>query len=194
MIAGFVLAATLFATSTGAHFRVYAQDTLPVVTASSAVTTIVIVRHAEKGTDSPTDPSLSAEGQARAEALVAALDAADVKTVYSTPYKRTQGTGQPLAKRFKIEVTSRPINGRDIPAYAEQFAKEVLTKGVGKTVVIVGHSNTVPELVKAFSGRTVAAYAEDEYDRFYVITCPVGTGSARLFQSRYGKPSATATH
>lgn len=156
-------------------------------------TTVVIVRHAERGTNDPADPSLSPEGQARAEALVAALDGAEIGAIYSTPYKRTQESVQPLSKRFKVPVTTRPISGKDIPAYAEQFAKEVLAKDAGKTVVIVGHSNTVPELVKAFSGRSVPAYAEDEYDRFYVIVRPAaGTEPARLFQARYGKSAAKA--
>jgi phosphohistidine phosphatase SixA len=192
IVAATLLGVTALGPSAWAYLRPSGQDAAGPVAATkvapaSATTTVVIVRHAERGNNDPADPSLSPEGQVRAEALVTALDGAEIGAIYSTPFKRTQESVQPLSKRFKIPVTTRPISGNNIPAYAEQFAKEILAKDAGKTVVIVGHSNTVPELVKAFSGRSVPAYSEDEYDRFYVIVRPAGTEPARLFQTRYGK-------
>jgi len=57
-------------------------------------------------------------------------------------------------------------------------------------VLIVGHSNTVPDLVKAFCGVTVAPIADDQYDRLFVVLVARGA-SPQLIESRYG-PSSTA--
>jgi phosphohistidine phosphatase SixA len=153
---------------------------------ANAPTTIVIVRHAEKATDDPRDPSLNDAGKARAAALLTALDGAEVSAVYATQFKRTQATGEPVAKRFGINVTVSPITGA-MSGVAAGLMKDILDKNAGKTVLIVGHSNTVPELVKAFSGKTVAPLSEEDYDRLYLIVRPA-SGPARLFQTRYGAP------
>jgi phosphohistidine phosphatase SixA len=167
------------------------QDS-PAVRASAAdaTTTIVIVRHAEKATDDPRDPSLSDAGQARAAALATALEGAEVGAIYATQFKRTRGTGELLAKKSGIGVTVRPIANPDAAAYAEALARDVLAKEAGKTVVIIGHSNTVPELVKAFAGRSVPALTEEDYDRLFIVVRPP-SGPARLFQTRYGAANET---
>ena len=64
--------------------------------AAASATTIVVVRHAEKSTDDPRDPSLSAAGQQRAQDLRIALKDAGVSDVYVTQYKRTRQTAEPL--------------------------------------------------------------------------------------------------
>ena len=154
----------------------------------AAATTIVIVRHAEKGDGGdPRDPSLSAAGQARAAALAAALDAAEVSAVYATQYKRTRETGEPLAKRFKVEVGVRPVTADNAAKYADQVVKEVLDKHAGKTVVIVGHSNTVLDFIEALGARPPAPLGENDYDRLFIVVRPA-SGPARLIQARYGAP------
>jgi phosphohistidine phosphatase SixA len=151
--------------------------------ATSTTTTIVIVRHAEKASDDPSDPSLSPAGLRRAQALVAALDGAAVSAIYSTPFKRTRTTAEAVAKRFMVPITIRPAS-----TGAAEMVREILAKDAGKTVLIVGHSNTVPELVRAFSNRNISPLTENEYDRLLIIVRP-SSGSARLFQTRYGEPS-----
>jgi broad specificity phosphatase PhoE len=158
--------------------------------APAGVTTVVIVRHAEKAQDDPKDPTLSPAGQARAEALASALDLAGVAAVYSTQYKRTALTAEPLAKRLGITVTQKPIAGESA-TYAKELAREVLAREKGKTVLVVGHSNTVPDLVQAFSGSTVAPLSDADYDQIFVVVVP-GTGPARLFKTRYGASGAPA--
>lgn len=167
-----------------------AQDAAPKPGAEP--TTIVVVRHAEKGADDPRDPSLSEAGQARAKSLAAALETAEVAAVYSTQYKRTKETGEPLATKFKLSVTERPVTATNAAKYTELLVREILEKQSGKTVVIVGHSNTVPELVKAFGGKAITPLTEDDYDRLYILMRPA-TGPARLFQTRYGAPSVPPT-
>jgi len=151
-------------------------------------TTVVIVRHAEKA-DASEDPALSAAGQKRAEALAAALDGAEVGAVYVSQFRRTRLTAGPLVGRLGLAAQARPV-GDDVAASARELATEVLTRQAGKTVLVVGHSNTVPVMVQAFSGLTVAPVADAEYDHLFVIVVPpAGTGTARLFKTRYGAPS-----
>lgn len=152
--------------------------------APAGVTTVVIVRHAEKAQDDPKDPSLSDAGRARAEALASALDSAGVAAVYSTQYKRNLQTVEPLAKRLSLAIVQKPITG-DSAAYARELAREVLAKEKGKTVLIVGHSNTVADLVQAFSGSTITPLTDEDYDRIFVVVVPP-SGPARLFKTRFG--------
>ncbi len=158
--------------------------------AGPGATTVVLVRHAEKA-DSSQDPALSAAGQRRAEALAAALDGAEVGAVYVSQFRRTRLTAGPLLGRLGLAAQERPV-GDDVAASARELATEVLTRQAGKTVLIVGHSNTVPEMVKAFSGLTVAPIADSEFDHLFVLVVPPGgTGAARLVKTRYGAPGGS---
>jgi phosphohistidine phosphatase SixA len=153
----------------------------------TTATTVVVVRHAEKSTDDPRDPSLSPEGQKRARALSAVLTNAGVTDIYTTQYKRTRQTAEPFAQQFGLTVVERPITATNSAAYARELALEILTKSAGKGVLVVGHSNTVPDIVKALSGITVPAIADPEYDHIFVVVVPT-SGSPRLMQLGFGQP------
>jgi broad specificity phosphatase PhoE len=157
------------------------------VTASP--TTIVVVRHAEKSTDDPRDPSLSAVGEERARVLSSLLRDAGVTAIYTTQYKRTRQTAEPFARQSGISIVERPANAANAGTYASDLAREILTRSAGKGVLVVGHSNTVPEIVKALSGRTVSPIADAEYDHIFVVVVPA-SGSPRLIQLRFGRPGA----
>jgi broad specificity phosphatase PhoE len=159
-------------------------------TSTPGATTVVIVRHAEKA-DASRDTALSPAGQKRAEALAAALDGAEVGAVYVSQFRRTRLTAGPLLGRLGLAAQERPV-GDDISASARELATEVLTRQAGKTVLVVGHSNTVPEIVKALSGLTVGPIGEPEFDHLFVVVVPpAGAGPARLFKARYGAPSGS---
>jgi len=151
-------------------------------------TTVVVVRHAEKSTDDPRDPSLSAIGQERALALSALLRDAGVTGIYTTHYKRTRQTAEPFARQSGIAITERPIGAANSATYARDLAREVLARR-GTAVLIVGHSNTVPEIVTALSGRAVAPMTEAEYDHAFIVVIPA-TGTPRLLHTRFGRPGA----
>jgi phosphohistidine phosphatase SixA len=151
----------------------------------AAGTTVVVVRHAEKSTDDPKDPSLSAAGEQRARDLSVALTDAGVTEVYVTQYKRTRQTAEPLARAAGISIVERPINAANSATYANDLAHEILTKSAGKSVLVVGHSNTVPDIVKALSGSTVPPISDAEYDHIFVVTIPPA-GSPRVMQVRFG--------
>lgn len=183
-----LVAALLFSTAAQAQTAAPAAPGAPVAASpASATTTVIVVRHAEKATDDPRDPSLSPAGQERARALAAVLADAGVSAVFTTELKRTWLTAEPAAQRANVTVQKRPLTGDDIPAYARDLAREILAQHAGKMVLVVGHSNTVPDIVKALSGDTVAAIEDGEYDNFFVVTVPA-TGEGSVIKARYGAP------
>lgn len=141
-----------------------------VTPAFAADTVVVVVRHAEKSTDDPKDPSLSEQGIARANKLAEVLKDAGVKAVYATQYKRTQQTGLPTATQSGVQVEVRPATKENAKSYSSDLLKEIRKKHKGQAVLIVGHSNTVPEIVKDITGLDVTPIGENEFDRVYLIT------------------------
>lgn len=122
-------------------------------------TTFVLVRHAEKA-DAAVDPPLTPAGLQRARRLAASLDREAVVAVYATRTQRTQDTAAPTARAHALPVTaydaSRPP--------AEQAAALRRAHPAG-TVLVVGHSNTVPALAQALCGCAIAPMADTEYGR-----------------------------
>jgi phosphohistidine phosphatase SixA/ketosteroid isomerase-like protein len=190
-IAGHLLVFTLAFLAAACATAQTAAQTAARSPATASPTTIVVVRHAEKSTDDPRDPSLSAIGQERANALGVALKDAGVTDIYVTQYKRTRQTAEPLARESGISITERPINAINSATYARDLAAEIQTRSGGKSVLVVGHSNTVPDIVKALSGITVPPIADDEYDHLFIVTVS-GSGAPRLMRQRFGAPCCSA--
>lgn len=145
----------------------------------AGATTFIVVRHAEKGTDDARDPSLSQAGQARAQRLAALLSDEPVNAAYATAYRRTFQTAQPVAENHFLRITTY-----DAQMPAPQFAERLRTLHKIGTVLVVGHSNTVPDIVGALSGRQIAAMGDDEFDRLYRIRIDAD-GKAALSQETY---------
>lgn len=131
---------------------------------------VIVVRHAERAdagapagnamTAAP-DPELSAAGKARAQALAAMLKDAGVTAIYTTEFRRTKDTAAPLAEALKI--TAEVVSSRDQAALITKIKAN--TKGA---VLVVGHSNTVPTIIKALGGADVTV-GESEYDSLFVV-------------------------
>ncbi|MEQ8712895.1 MAG: phosphoglycerate mutase family protein [Cyclobacteriaceae bacterium] len=130
---------------------------------SKEPTTLVIVRHAEK-ISSGDDPGLTPIGQDRADRLAEMLERHTIAAVYSTPYQRTRLTGAPTAKDNDLEVTEYD------PSKAEDFLKEVINKHRGETILITGHSNTVPAMVNMLTGSSLENFSDSDYGNLFVIT------------------------
>jgi broad specificity phosphatase PhoE len=145
---------------------------------SAQQTTVILVRHAEK-VDGPGDVALTEAGNARAVRLTEFLKSAGITAVYSTPYKRTLETAGPIAKALGLEVLQTPANS----TYAQSTAERVLKEQRGKTVLVVGHSNTTPDLAKAL-GVTVPAISDPEYDNLYVVQI-AADGKATVIRAKY---------
>ncbi|MET4073061.1 phosphoglycerate mutase family protein [Hymenobacter sp. UYCo722] len=145
------------------------------------ITTVYIVRHAEKDTlGKADDPELSAEGRARALALSQTLAKHQPAALFTTDTKRTRATLAPLAAATKLEPqTYDPKRGRDL-------ADHILKDFAGKSVVIVGHSNTVLSLIDDFGGiPPVDEVQDNEYD--YLFTVRVAPGMQPTVETRgYG--------
>jgi len=134
---------------------------------------VYLVRHAEKVDDSR-DPALNHVGKERATLLARMLHDAGVTHVWSTDYLRTQHTARPLAVAAGLSVTS--YDPRDLPGFAAK-----LRSSAGRHLV-VGHSNTTPQLVQALGGDPGTPIDDGEYDRLYVVTIAGGTVTTSLLR------------
>lgn len=158
----------------------------------SASTTVIVVRHAEKVDDSR-DPVLSEAGAERAEALAETLEFAGLDVVYASQYQRTRLTASPAAEAAGLPVRIEPIEG-EIEAWAQDFAAQLVQEHPGQTILVAGHSNTVPPLVTALCRCEVAPLTDSDYDRVYILNGPERNSppGLDLIKTRYGPPGSLA--
>jgi len=146
-------------------------------------TTVYIVRHAEKDLSNPKDqdPELSAEGKLRAADLAEKLKDVKIDAVFTTKYKRTGQTGAEVGKNNGIRV--QEYDASNFMAISEL----VKTKYQNRRILIVGHSNTVLELVEAFGAtRPLDVLKDDDYDFFFEVKID-NMGRSKLNVEQYGK-------
>lgn len=127
--------------------------------AASAAGTVYVIRHLEKAAGD--DPPLTSLGAVRAEQLGQVLAGANIKAVFATATRRAQQTAAPLAQRLGITVSS--YNPRDVDALAAAVA------AAGGSVLVVGHSNTVADLVARFGGDKPTPLTEQDYGTLFVV-------------------------
>ena len=140
---------------------------------------IFLVRHAEKQMTGE-DPALSAAGQQRARELARLLSESALGAVYSTDFARTRETATPLALALGLHTTLYDWNEM------QSLATEL--KRPGARSLVVGHSDTTPELVSILGGDPGAPIDEaDEYDRLYLVLVGSG-GTVSTVLLRYGAP------
>jgi broad specificity phosphatase PhoE len=139
-------------------------------------TTVVLVRHAEKESEG-FDPPLSAAGRARAESLARALRDLPITAAYATEFKRTSQTVAPVCAARGIEVETIDASK------TETVAAKVRARLHGETVLVCGHSNTVPAIIKALGVLTKVTIDDDEFDRLFVVT--LEPDGARVLSLRY---------
>ena len=157
----------------------------PLAAQQRAATTVILVRHAEKATLPAEDPALTAEGQARAQALVAIARDAGVTALITTQFARTRETARPAAEALHITPEIVSAGGAQ---HAQEVAKAILSGHAGAVVLVVGHSNTIPAIVAALGAPRPPPICDSEYDGLYFVTVPA-TGVARVIRARYGEPS-----
>ena len=138
------------------------------------VSIVYLVRHAEKA-DTGKDPELSDVGKERAEELSRMLKDAGITHIWTTDYKRTRATVEPLAARMRVKVEVYD------PSKLGEFATRL--KSIPGRHLVVGHSNTTPGLVQALGGDPGQPIPDTEYDRFYIVT--LGQNIATI-QLRFG--------
>ncbi len=143
-------------------------------------TTIILVRHAEKAADPAADPALTAAGAARAETLADFVKDAGVQAVISTQFVRTRTTAAPAAARLSL-----PVDILDARLTARATADSLLARHRGHTVLVVGHSNTVPAIVEALGAPKPADICDAGYDNVFIVTVPA-TGTVTAVRLHYG--------
>jgi len=121
---------------------------------------IYLVRHGEKASVGK-DPELTPQGQLRALNIATTLQRACVQTIFSSATTRTLQTAQPLAGKLKLKVEQYNA------ATPKALVKKV--KSLRGAVLVVGHSNTLPELVRLFGGAPGEEIGDEEYDRLYQL-------------------------
>jgi broad specificity phosphatase PhoE len=152
-------------------------------TFSRPVTTIILVRHAEKKIEpNNPDPDLSPEGLERAQEIARVFGETGINAIYATQYKRTQQTVKPLADRTGVAVKLLQANQTD------ELVNQLQTTNRGQTVFIAGHNNTVPAIVSTLSGQTYPTIPESEFDNLYIVTI-YRFGKAKVVKMKYGKSS-----
>jgi broad specificity phosphatase PhoE len=130
------------------------------LSSSFSQSTVFIVRHAEKADDSK-DAELSEAGRARAEVLANMLRDSKISVIYTTEFKRTQQTAGPLAKALGLTITTLPAANN-----AALVAK--LRTSAGNSLV-VGHGNTIPDVIKALGISEPVNISERDYDNLFVV-------------------------
>ena len=149
-----------------------AQDT--------TLTTFILVRHAEKADDGTKDPDLSPEGVKRAEALTNLLQNAHIDVVYTTNYKRTRNTVSPVARHHGLEIqVYKPGDAAAI--------EKMLNDHPGQTILIGGHSNTIPGIANQLLGeKQFDDFNENDYGNVLIVSVASGTSTAsKVTRLRY---------
>jgi len=150
----------------------------------ATTTTVIVIRHAEKQFGTIEDPPLSPAGELRAQRLAQLLgqDAkfGAVQGIYASDTRRAQMTVAVLAERLRLPVAA--YRGTESPA---ALARRVRREHRGAVSLIVGHRDSVPELVRRLARRTdVPAIDEDEYTTMYLVSVP-DIGRASVVRLRY---------
>ncbi|MFN8667711.1 MAG: phosphoglycerate mutase family protein [Gemmatimonadaceae bacterium] len=172
-------------------FKILAPVALAVLTfvaprAGTGDTVVLVVRHAEKAGPSG-DVPLSAAGEARAQALVAIGREAGVSAIITTQFQRTRQTAAPLATALGITPEVIDVKG-GVAEHVQGIATAITSRFAGRTVLVVGHSNTVPAIVGALGGPKLPDLCDDMYDDLFTVVVSA-EGKARLVHAKYGTPS-----
>ena len=143
------------------HLALILSIPLLLITHADAAPVVFIVRHAEKASTSGKDPDLSVEGQKRADALAHILKDSQITSIFVTEFKRTLQTAAPTANAAHVTPTVVPAN--DIGALVGKL------RALNGNALVVGHGNTIPDLLKTLGIATAASIPDDDYTEIFVV-------------------------
>ncbi|WP_251358520.1 histidine phosphatase family protein [Kangiella sp. TOML190] len=123
---------------------------------------IFLVRHAEKAVDQGRDPALTEQGEHRAKKIANLLINSDISQIYSTNFQRTRQTAAPLATQLGLEV--KLYDPRKLAEFAKQLKQQ------SGNILVVGHSNTTPQLAALLTEQMVNPMTEKEYQHLFLVT------------------------
>jgi len=135
-------------------------------------TTFILVRHSEKADDGTRNPPLNEQGRNRSQQLAALLKNQEINALYSTPFKRTQETLQPIADQKGMEIQTYD------PFAKGDWLESLIDSHSGGSVMISGHSNTIPILANLLLGtETFSQFDDSDYSNLIIIIATeVGKG------------------
>jgi phosphohistidine phosphatase SixA len=135
---------------------------------------VYLVRHAEKQSGGERDPVLTEAGQHRAEQLANWFQDKAIKDIWSSDYHRTRDTVKPLLSSHGLELML--YDPRDLPALSAKLLNNQ------NNALVVGHSNTTPELARLLCDCVIGDMDESEYDRLIVVSVVDGETRVEILQ------------
>ena len=165
------------------------------LTGIASKTKIYLVRHAEKATTPADNPVLTENGNKRAGDLMRKLQNKNVKRIFVTQFRRTQMTGDSMRIQLGIDTVKylAEENGNDL------FTKIISHRDAGKTILIIGHSNTIPDYILKLgvANYPTANIPDKEFDNIYLVYYKrvfpfFGRFKAHLKKAKYGAASAVS--
>lgn len=152
-------------------------------------TTVFLVRHAERADAPREDPPLLETGTARAQLLARILGKSGIKAIYTSQYLRTRATAEPLAKQLgitsvAISLKTSAANPRQVSSESIQEIVDKILQRPGENALVIGHSNSVPDVIKALGGDVVPTMDEKEFDDLFVVSV-YAKGKARVNHLKY---------
>jgi broad specificity phosphatase PhoE len=147
---------------------------------SATTTVVVLAGPVEKDVGTIDDPPLSPDGEQRALRLARMLGESPgtLNAIYVSQTRVAQQTAAPLAERLNLHPIVVPANS------VKDAVNRVLREHEGGTVLLIGTSATVPQMLSTLSGRDVAATKDDEYDTVFVVSIPT-FGDSSVLRLRY---------
>jgi broad specificity phosphatase PhoE len=144
------------------------------------LTTLILVRHAEKVLDGSEDPALTPDGVKRSQELAYILGRTKIGLIYSTPYKRTRATVAPIARERGLAVLTY------LPLQELDFLTKLLKTHRGKTILVCGHSNTIPLMLSILTGnKKLLAIQDHVYDNLFILQVK-SVGDSLLTHLKFG--------
>jgi len=152
--------------------------------------TVFLIRHAEREDEPRQDPPLSKDGVARSQALARLLGSAGIKAILTSQFNRTKQTAEPLATKLGLTVTPftlkiSPSNPRQIAAESTAEVTNKILERSGESVLVIGHSNSIPDVIKMLGGDIVPPIDERKFDDLFIVTV-YAKGKAKVVQLKYG--------
>jgi len=152
--------------------------------------TVFLIRHAEREQEPKQDPPLSKDGVARSTALARLLANAGIKAILTSQYTRTKQTAEPLATKLGLTITPfnlkiNPSNPKQIAAESTAEVTNKILERSGESVLVIGHSNSIPDVIKMLGGDVVPAIDEQKFDDLFIVTV-YAKGKAKVIQLKYG--------
>ena len=154
--------------------------------------TVFVVRHAEKEAEPKQDPPLMKEGVTRSQELARVLGGANIKAIYTSQFARTKLTADPLVAKTGLTVTPLTLkpNPENLRLISEASTAELINKIMqrpGESVLVIGHSNWIPDVIRMLGGDVVPTIDEKKFDDLFVVSVRA-KGKAKVEQRKYGAP------